>query len=100
MVKQESKSIRAKIQNAAVCCRLSHCLNGGMGTAQPPPAGEVAVHLLSRLLAFDPERRCSAEEALQHEYFSGLETTEDVDTSTPPPSTSHLQDTAYGEGCF
>ena len=32
------------------------------------------MHLLSRLLAFDPERRCTAEEALQHEYFVGLET--------------------------
>lgn len=34
------------------------------------------MHLLSRLLAFDPERRCTAEEALQHEYFVGLETAE------------------------
>ena len=32
------------------------------------------MHLLSRLLSFDPERRCTAEEALQHEYFVGLET--------------------------
>ncbi|KAK9800305.1 hypothetical protein WJX73_009498 [Symbiochloris irregularis] len=36
-------------------------------------AGEASVHLLERLLAFDPERRCSAEEALQHEYFSHLD---------------------------
>lgn len=40
--------------------------------------GEVAVHLLSRLLAFDPEQRCTAEEALQHEFFSGLESSDDV----------------------
>ena len=31
------------------------------------------MHLLERLLAFDPERRCSAEEALQHEYFAHLD---------------------------
>lgn len=32
-------------------------------------AGEVAVDLLARLLTFDPARRCSAEEAQEHEYF-------------------------------
>lgn len=36
-------------------------------------AGEAAVHLLSRMLNFEPARRCSAEEALQHEYFNDLE---------------------------
>ena len=36
-------------------------------------AGEAAVHLLSRMLNFEPARRCSAEEALQHEYFADLE---------------------------
>lgn len=36
--------------------------------------GEAAVHLLGRMLAFDPERRISAEEALAHEYFTALET--------------------------
>ena len=36
-------------------------------------AGEVAVDLLSRMLQFDPGRRCSAEEALAHEYFEGVE---------------------------
>lgn len=35
-------------------------------------AGEAAVDLLSRLLAFDPTRRCSPDEALAHEYFSGV----------------------------
>lgn len=45
-------------------------------------AGEAAVHLLSRLLAFDPARRCSAEEALTHEYlhsFEAIDTQMDVD---------------------
>jgi mitogen-activated protein kinase 1/3 len=32
-------------------------------------AGEVAVHLLTRLLDFDPHRRATCEEALRHEYF-------------------------------
>lgn len=36
------------------------------------PAGERAVDLLARLLAFDPDRRCSAEEAMSHEYFAEL----------------------------
>ncbi|KAA6421958.1 MAG: MAPK-related kinase [Trebouxia sp. A1-2] len=36
-------------------------------------AGEAAVHLLGRLLAFDPARRCSAEEALTHEYLLSFE---------------------------
>ena len=36
-------------------------------------AGEAAVHLLGRLLAFDPARRCSAEEALTHEYLHSFE---------------------------
>lgn len=31
------------------------------------------MHLLSRLLAFDPSRRCSAEEALTHEYLHCFE---------------------------
>lgn len=38
-----------------------------------PVAGEPAVHLLERMLAFDPGRRCSGEEALAHEYFADLE---------------------------
>ena len=32
-------------------------------------AGEPAVDLLSRLLTFDPSRRCRAEEAMMHELF-------------------------------
>lgn len=35
-------------------------------------AGEVAVDLLARLLAFDSARRCGCEEALAHEYFEDL----------------------------
>ncbi len=37
-------------------------------------AGEPAIHLLERMLAFDPDRRIGAEEALTHEYFTSLET--------------------------
>jgi hypothetical protein len=44
---------------------LLHCRRFGA-------AGEVTVDLLSRLLTFDPARRCGAEEALSHEYFWGL----------------------------
>jgi len=35
-------------------------------------AGDAACDLLSRLLAFDPDRRCSAQEALRHEFFESL----------------------------
>ena len=35
-------------------------------------SGEVAVHLLSRLLDFDPQGRATCEEALAHEFFAGL----------------------------
>lgn len=35
-------------------------------------AGEVAIHLLTRLLEFDPSRRLTCEEAMRHEYFSEL----------------------------
>eukprot|EP00798_Chlamydomonas_sp_ICE-L_P027606 gene27606-7243_t len=34
--------------------------------------GEPAVDLLARFLAFDPSRRCSAEEALGHEFFDDI----------------------------
>ena len=33
-------------------------------------AGEVAVHLLSRMLEFDPQRRATCDEAMLHEYFT------------------------------
>lgn len=32
-------------------------------------AGEVAIHLLTRLLEFDPSRRLTCDEAMRHEYF-------------------------------
>lgn len=38
-------------------------------------AGEPAIHLLSRLLHFDPRDRASATEALAHEFFLGTEAT-------------------------
>ena len=47
------------------------CLSGSCSVYG---TGEAAVHLLGRMLAFDPERRISAEEALAHEYFTALET--------------------------
>lgn len=47
-------------------------------------AGEVAVHLLSRMLEFDPGRRCSAEEALAHEYFEDSRDGAGVATAQAP----------------
>ena len=35
-------------------------------------AGEVSIHLLSRLLEFDPASRLTCEEAMQHEYFEAI----------------------------
>ncbi|KAG6544862.1 hypothetical protein Mapa_013552 [Marchantia paleacea] len=39
---------------------------------------EEALDLLSRMLAFDPARRCTAEEALAHTYFKSLKQPQDV----------------------
>jgi hypothetical protein len=36
------------------------------------PAGEVAIHLLNRLLDFDPMGRAACEEALAHEFFTTI----------------------------
>jgi len=36
------------------------------------PAGEVAIHLLTRLLDFDPIGRAACEEALAHEFFAAV----------------------------
>jgi serine/threonine protein kinase len=43
------------------------------GSLAPSMAGcdPQAVDLLSRLLAFDPSRRCTADEALAHNFFRG-----------------------------
>lgn len=47
--------------------------------------------LLQRLLAFDPDRRSGAEEALAHEYLEDLE---DTDNSMLPSSASSVADGA------
>jgi len=64
------------------------------------------VHLLSRLLAFDPARRCSAEEALTHEYLHCFEA---IDTQMGQPAyfstvtthdpSSHKQNSALHNSC-
>jgi hypothetical protein len=46
-------------------------------------AGEPAVDFLRRMLAFDPSRRCSALEALAHEYLAGT-LSRSVDTVKGP----------------
>ena len=66
--------------------RGTRATRGGLRGSSPGPqivpwidalngmlAGEAAVHLLQRMLAFDPQRRMSAEEALTHEYFAAFE---------------------------
>lgn len=64
------------------------------------------MHLLSRLLAFDPSRRCSAEEALTHEYLHCFEA---IDTQMGQPAyfstvtmhdpSSHKQNSALHNSC-
>ena len=65
--------------------------------------GEVAVHLLTRLLAFDPARRCTADEALQHEFFAGLESIDDVEaglSSSFPARCGHKNASTTGGFVF
>ncbi len=48
------------------------------------------MHLLERLLAFDPDRRCSGEEALAHEYFADLEASDaEIGAARPDPNPKH-----------
>eukprot|EP00898_Chlorokybus_atmophyticus_P002351 jgi/Chlat1/3116/Chrsp21S03349 len=50
------------------------CLPGQVGCLMEKVStgGAQAMDLLMRMLAFDPQRRCSAEEALSHAYFQGM----------------------------
>ena len=61
-----SHAVLAYLVGCLVQCLVVACRHLGN-------AGEPAVHLLGRLLAFDPARRCSAEEALAHEYLHCFE---------------------------
>ena len=70
--------------------RLARTLGGG-------GAGEVALSLLARMLAFDPARRPSAAEVLAHEYFAEGEDGEEAEAAAdtaaaalaPPPPPPH-----------
>ncbi len=42
------------------------------------------MHLLQRMLAFDPQRRMSAEEALTHEYFAAFENVQPMFSAGAP----------------
>ncbi|CAN4121684.1 unnamed protein product [Withania somnifera] len=48
-----------------------------------PDIGPLALRLLERLIAFDPEDRPSAEEALAHPYFHGLANKENEPSARP-----------------
>lgn len=56
-------------------------MEGGSGK-RAGCAGEVTVNLLERMLVFDPARRCTAEEALAHEYLEGISA--DIPLNGPP----------------
>jgi serine/threonine protein kinase len=43
----------------------------------------LAIDLLKRMLTFDPTKRITVEEALEHEYLSALHCPEDEPTTTP-----------------
>lgn len=67
-------------------------LQGALSKCQPrawadvvPNADPVALDLLSRLLCFNPNTRISAEEALQHEYFTDLYDEEDLKSVITEP---------------
>lgn len=42
-----------------------------------------AVDLLRRMLTFDPKKRITVEQALEHEYLSALHCTDDEPSTTP-----------------
>ena len=60
-------------------------------------AGEVALDVLRRLLAFDPRRRCSAEELLHHEYFCGITPLEEADLARISSDTLRLRPSWVGQ---
>ena len=49
-----------------------------------PAADPAALDLLERMLKFNPERRCTAEEALEHEFLSGVRRKEMEQTADKP----------------
>jgi mitogen-activated protein kinase 1/3 len=48
-----------------------------------PDSNEKAISLLSRLLTFDPKKRITVEQALEHEYLAGLHIESDEPTRDP-----------------
>ncbi|PFH34218.1 CMGC kinase, MAPK family (ERK) MAPK-1 [Besnoitia besnoiti] len=71
-----------------------------------PDASKAALDLLSGLLAFDPAKRITVQEALRHEYFEGLHSVEDEPHVTTPvdwsfdnfvPTKRLLQNKVYSE---
>ncbi|CBZ55184.1 cDNA FLJ33690 fis, clone BRAWH2002967, highly similar to Mitogen-activated protein kinase 3, related [Neospora caninum Liverpool] len=71
-----------------------------------PDASKAALDLLSGLLAFDPAKRITVQEALRHEYFEGLHSVEDEPHVTTPvdwsfdnfvPTKRLLQNKVYQE---
>ena len=49
-----------------------------------PAADPAALDLLEKMLQFNPERRCTAEEALEHEFLSGVRRKEMERTAAQP----------------
>ena len=64
-------------------CREHSLLSGGL------QASEDAVDLLSRLVAFDPRKRLTAAEALQHPYFKSSPKPTDPGRLPKPPIRAH-----------
>jgi serine/threonine protein kinase len=80
-----------------------------------PMLDENGVDLMSRMLAFDPDERISAEATLDHPYFAAFHNTLDESLIPPPPlmiqeefawenekryTVSDLRATLYGEICL
>lgn len=49
-----------------------------------PSADPAALHLLERMLAFNPSKRCTTDEALNHEFFSSVRRSELEHTASSP----------------
>jgi serine/threonine protein kinase len=58
-----------------------------------PHAAPATIDLITRMLQFNPSRRITVQQALQHPYFTGLHDPSDEPVAAAPFDTSYNSDT-------